>query len=200
VTALRVVPLSPAHEPAFLRLHDERNDAGWCRCVAWHVLTWNGWGERTAEENLATRCALHEQGAHDGLLAFDEAGEPVGWVQLGQRDRLPKLVAQLGLPPDPDVWAVTCFLVAPTHRRQGIATRLLRAAVDHARDAGASRLEGYPRKGGALVDDDAWTGTEALYAGVGFSTIDTGGERLVCSQNLMRSRDASEDDSPPAAE
>jgi GNAT superfamily N-acetyltransferase len=184
VAPYRVEQLGPAHEAAFLRLHDDRNDAGWCRCAAWWVPTWDGWGERSATENLAVRCELHEQGRHDGLLAFDEADEPVGWAQVGRRDRLPKLVEQLGLPDDPDVWAVTCFLVAPAHRRRGVAARLLGAAIESASSSGALRLEGYPRVGDALADDDAWTGTERLFTTAGFHRIESAGPRVVYARSL----------------
>ena len=184
MASLRIEPLGPDNASSFFRLHDDRNGAGWCRCAAWWVPSWDGWGERTAAENLAVRCSLHEQGRHDGLLAFGEADDPVGWAQVGRRDRLPKLVEQLELAADPDVWAVTCFLVAPTHRRRGVAARLLGAAIEVAKSAGASRLEGYPRVGHVLADDDAWTGTERLFASAGFDRVDGDGPRAVFALSL----------------
>ena len=180
---LRIEPLGEANEAAFLALHDDRHDAGWCRCAAWHVPTWDGWMARTAAENLALRCELHADGKHDGLLAF--VGEtPVGWIQLGVRDRLPKLVAQLDLDPDPCVWAVTCLLVAPAQRRTGVATALLDAAKTHAREAGATRLEGYPRTAPIDEDGDAWTGTPALFTAAGFAVVRDGAPRAVVAVGL----------------
>lgn len=180
---LRIEPLGPDNEDGFLALHHDRHGAGWCRCVAWHVPTWDGWMERTAEQNLALRCALHAEGAHDGLLAF--VGDvPVGWAQVGPRDRLPKLVAQLDLAPDPGAWAVTCLLVAPSDRHTGVASALLRAAQAHARAAGASRLEGYPRTAPIEDHGDAWTGTPALFASAGFSVVRDGEPRAVVSVGL----------------
>ena len=41
-----VLRLGPELEEEFLVLHSDANDAGWCRCVAWHVPTWEGWGDR----------------------------------------------------------------------------------------------------------------------------------------------------------
>jgi GNAT superfamily N-acetyltransferase len=180
---LRIERLGETSETAFLALHDDRHGAGWCRCVAWYVPTWDGWMERTVAENLALRCALHAEGRHDGLLAFvDET--PVGWAQLGPRDRLPKLVAQLALDADPGVWAVTCLLVAPAHRRSGVAAALLGAAKAHAREAGATRLEGYPRTTPIDEDGDAWTGTPALFAAAGFSVVRDGAPRAVVAIDL----------------
>lgn len=180
VTVLR---FAPERWDDFLTLHSERNGAGWCRCVAWWVPTWDGWGERSAVDNIALRQDLCAEGHHDGLLAYVE-GEPIGWCQLGPRDRLRKLVAQLGLEPDPQVWAVTCFLVAPAERRRGVAAALLAEAIVVAREAGAHRVEGYPRAD-PESDGDAWTGSEPLFAAAGFELVRRGAPRSVVSIGLV---------------
>lgn len=180
--SIRVERFSPERVADFRRVHSDENGAGWCRCAAWWVPTWDGWGERTAEENAALRDALCARGEYDGLLAYDRA-DPVGWCQLGPRDRLEKLVAQLELEPDPAVWAVTCFLVAPAARRRGVAAALLDAAVEEARTQGASRLEGYPR---ASAEDpgEMWTGPAELYLRAGFEEIRRSTPRSVLSHAL----------------
>jgi len=96
VTDVRVERFGPALLDDFHRLHSDANGAGWCRCVAWWVPSWDGWGERPAAENAALREELCNAGEYDGLLAF-AGDEPVGWCQLGRRDRLEKLVLQLEL-------------------------------------------------------------------------------------------------------
>jgi GNAT superfamily N-acetyltransferase len=180
--SIRVERFAPERVADFRRVHSDENGAGWCRCVAWWVPAWDGWGERTAEENAALREALCAGGEYDGLLAYDGA-DPVGWCQLGPRDRLEKLVAQLELEPDPAVWAVTCFLVVPAARRRGVAAALLHAAVEEARTQGASRLEGYPR---AAAEDpgELWTGPAELYLRAGFEEIRPGTPRSVFSRAL----------------
>lgn len=177
MTALRIERFRPRLEGDFRTLHADRNDAGWCHCVAWWVPTWDGWGERTSAENAALRKSLCNAGEYDGLLAYD-GHEPVGWCQVGPRDRLTKLLAQLELDPDPTVWAVTCFLVAPSHRRRGVAAALLRSAVDAAREAGASRIESYP---GHHASDpgELWTGPMGLFAAAGFELAREGSPRAV---------------------
>ena len=42
------------------------------------------------------------------------------------------------------VWSIVCLFIARLFRRQGISVRLLRAAVDHARQGRARIVEGYP--------------------------------------------------------
>jgi GNAT superfamily N-acetyltransferase len=180
--AYRVEPFGPEVRDDFRRLHSDANGAGWCRCVAWWVPTWDGWGDRTAAENATLRERLCDEGEYDGLLAYDDH-RPVGWCQLGPRDRLTKLVRQFQLEPDPGTWAVSCFLVAPSHRGRGVAAALLDAAAATARAEGAARVEGYPRRD-LTTSDDAWTGPQRLFAARGFRAIGEVGGRTVCTLRL----------------
>ena len=115
----------------FFRLHSEENGCGWCCCVAWWVPTWEGWGDRSANENRALREKLFKQGEYDGYLLYVD-DEPVGWCQVGPRDRLEKLVGQFSLAPDPSAWAITCFLQG---LRLAAATFVLDQDTSNARDA-----------------------------------------------------------------
>jgi GNAT superfamily N-acetyltransferase len=180
--AYRVERFGPGMRDDFRRLHSDANGAGWCRCAAWWVPTWDGWGDRTAAENAALRERLCDEGEYDGLLAYDDR-EPVGWCQLGPRDRLTKLVGQLELEPEPRTWAVTCFLVAPSHRGRGVAAALLEGAIEAARAAGALRLEGYPRLG-ATTADDAWMGPRRLFDKRRFRAVREVSRRTVCALGL----------------
>jgi GNAT superfamily N-acetyltransferase len=61
---------------------------------------------------------------------------------------------------EPGLWAVTCFVVRVGHRRHGVASRLLEAAVEFAQRHGARTIEGYP------VDPSVRpTGSSGLYQG-----------------------------------
>ena len=180
---LEIVPLNAGRRVDFYRLHGDCNNAGWCACAAWWVPTWDGWADRTAAENHAVRDALFARDEHDGLLAYAD-GEPVGWCQLGPRDRLTKLTAQLRLEPDPDAWAVTCFLVAPAWRGAGVARALLAAAAERAWQGGATRLEAFPKHGEHLAADDLWNGPEALFRAAGFAVARDDAARPVLSLTL----------------
>lgn len=167
MSGLRVVRFEERLLDDFRRLHSDANGAGWCRCVAWWVPTWEGWGERSAVENAALREHLCEAGEYDGYLAYDR-NDPVGWCQAGPRDRLEKLVRQLGLQPSVTTWAITCFLVAPSHRRRGVARTLLRHALADLRERGVTRVEAYPRAAPAADEGELWTGPADLYLREGF--------------------------------
>ena len=67
-------------------------------------------------------------------------------------------------------WAVVCFFVKRRYRGAGVAEALLAAAVDHARAAGASLIEGCP------VDppsspENAYVGVTPMFERVGFREV-----------------------------
>jgi GNAT superfamily N-acetyltransferase len=168
---LSVRRLTPELDGAMLAfLGDEGDGRGACFCTAWWVPTWEEWKTRTPAENRATRLDLLARGERDGYLLLD--GElVVGWCQAGPRDRLPKLIAQYGLPPDPDCWAVTCFEIAPSHRGRGAAAFLLEGVLADLRARGATRIQGFPRCGENLAPGAAWTGPVGLFRSTGFREV-----------------------------
>jgi GNAT superfamily N-acetyltransferase len=181
---VRVEPFSAARRDDFLKVHSPETGAGWCFCVAWWVDTWEGWGDRTAEDNLELRERLCDRGEYDGFLLYvDDA--PVGWCQVGPRDRLEKLRHQFELAPAPDVWAVTCYHIAPEHRRRGLAGQLLDGVIEILRERGVRRLEAFPRRGGALEPGEMWTGPETLYLSRGFTLIRDDDRRPVYGLDLQ---------------
>jgi GNAT superfamily N-acetyltransferase len=171
---------APALRDDFFRLHSAANGAGWCHCVAWWVSSWDGWGGRSSEENRELRERLLDSGQYDGyVLLVDD--EPAAWCQVGPRDRLEKVVRQFHREPDPRTWAVTCFFVAPAHRRKGLAAALLRGALQDLARRGVRRVEAYPRRGIDLAEDDAWTGPEAMFLAEGFTVERDDASRPVLS-------------------
>jgi GNAT superfamily N-acetyltransferase len=113
------------------------------------------------------RQALFDQQQDDGYLLYDDA-EPVGWTQVGPRDRLAKLVAEYRLAPEPGAWAITCLLLAPHVRGRGWARRLLREVLHDLARRGIEVVEAYPRRGQGLDAGAVWTGPEALFVELGF--------------------------------
>ena len=171
--ALEVLRLDAERMDDFALVHGEANGAGWCHCVAWWVPTWQGWGERSADDNRAFRQRLCQRGEYDGYLLYVD-GQPAGWCQVGPRDRLSKLVTQFELAPAPDTWAVTCFFIAPAHRGRGLAAHLLARVIEDVRGRGAGRLEAFPRRaphGSTLATLDLWNGPEAMFRAAGFDVI-----------------------------
>ena len=162
----RVLPFDASRRRDFFALHCPANGLGWCSCVAWWVPTWEGWSERSAEENRRLREALCDRGEYDGYLLYAD-GEATGWCQVGPRDRLEKLVRSYALAADPDTWAITCFVIAPGHRRRGMARFLLDQVLVDIRERGVRRVEAFPRRDGDS-EGELWTGSEALFRDAGF--------------------------------
>ena len=108
-----------------------------------------------------------------GLLAFD-GRTPAGWVALGPREDFHRVDRSRATPPfdETPVWVIACLTVARTYRGQGVAVAPIRAAVEYARANGAREVEAYPRAGDARTgDDNAYFGTEPLFARAGFVVV-----------------------------
>ena len=112
------------------------------------------------------------------LLAYVD-DEAAGWVKVSPRPDQPRLARtrnfQQSPEPfdDPSVWAITCFVVRREHRGNGIAARLLDAAVDHARAHDARVVEGYPvdtavAKASA---NDLYHGALSTFVDAGFTEV-----------------------------
>ena len=141
---LEIAPATPDRLDDLATVMAGCADGRKCWCAYWYLPNRAykaGWGT-TNREPLER---LVKDGAEPGLIAYD--GElPVGWVNVGPRARLDRLarsktfVALDDLP----VWSVSCFIVAKSHRRQGLVTRLADAAARFAFARGAPAVEAYP--------------------------------------------------------
>lgn len=163
----RVLRFQPGMEADFWSVHHEQHGCGWCFCSAWWVPDWEGWADRTADQNRDVRENLLAQGEYDGYLLY-RGDQPIGWSQVGPRDRLKKLCEQFDLTPDPETWAITCFLIHPDYRRRGFARSLLQGILDDLPGRGARFVEAYPRRGSDPDANELWNGPEALFIDAGF--------------------------------
>ena len=143
-----------------------------CWCMVWRA---------TAEEGRGTTGAVrHEQmhgrverGVPVGLLAYEE-DSPIGWVSIAPRDTYRRLNGPEAQPREV-IWSLACMFTPRKRRGQGLAHRLIAAAVDHARAQGATVLEAYP------VADDApsyrFMGFVSAFERAGFVEIARAGTR-----------------------
>jgi len=167
---INFVKLDASRIDDFYLVHSDSNGFGWCKCVAWWVESWDGWSERTEEENKNLRESLFEIGEFDGYLLYVD-GKPVGWCQAGPRDRLKKLVLQFQLEPDPTVWAITCFCIAPEYRGKGLSKIFLLKILDDLKNCKVKRVEAYPKASDISDAGDLWTGPIETYLANGFEII-----------------------------
>ena len=80
---------------------------------------------------------------HDGYLAYAD-GAPVAWLQAGPRDRIPKIAEAFGLAPDPDVWALSCFVVLAPYRGVGVGRQVFSAVLQDLQTRGVASVEDTP--------------------------------------------------------
>jgi len=108
---------------------------------------------------------LVSAGRAQGVLAYVGA-TIAGWCALGPRGDFPALERSRILKPvdDTPVWSIVCFFILPRFRRQGLSTKLVEAAVAHARRRGARVVEAYPvDPRGDYPPAFAWTGLAASF-------------------------------------
>jgi len=178
-----VYRLDESRKGDFYKLHSALNGAAWCFCVAWWVPTWEGWPERQAMQNRQLRERLFKDGEYDGYLLYVN-DKPVGWCQVGSRDRLEKLVKQFDLSPSPQTWAITCFLIAPAYRRRGLACYMLSEILKDLKKRNVKRVEAFPKTGSDCQTEDLWTGPAKIFLEAGFKTIDDDPEKIVMALEL----------------
>jgi len=134
-------PVTTANWADFETLFQSPGGPKSCWCMVWRA---------TAEEGRGTGGKVRHQqmqkrvigGVPVGLLAYAD-DLPVAWVSIAPRDTYRRLngpEAQAG----ENIWSLACMFAPRKLRGQGIANRLIEAAVAEARRNGATVLEAYP--------------------------------------------------------
>jgi len=174
---LSIVPLTPARIGDLAMLFDQGGDPKWCWCMYFRVRGLN-WTNSSAERNrdgLTTATRTLDPDRAPGLVAYRD-DEVVGWVSLGPREDYERLAHSTVMRPvdDTPVWSIVCFVVGRHSRKQGVARAMLDAAIDYARDHGATTLEAYPTDtsdGRRLPAADAYRGTLSMFEQAGFQEV-----------------------------
>lgn len=157
-------------------------DPSWCWCQLFlHSETAKSAASDTAPDN---RDALYQEITRalvpPGLIAYVD-DQPAGWTRIGPRSGFPdvqgnKALVRVLTDDDGGVWWVTCFAVDRRHRRSGVGSALLKAAVEFARQHGATAVEGHPvdvagLKAARAAPSALYTGTKAMFAASGFVEV-----------------------------
>ena len=167
---INVRQLSNSLKEDFYQVHSDNGCGGWCFCSAWYIPTWEGFGDRTTEQNKAVREELFARGISDGYIVYvDEV--PSGWVRVGLRDDTSKLINQFGLEPDPEMWAITCMALTPKLQGQGLAHEIFRLILDDLRVRGVKRIQAFPKSNMGLSKEEIWTGPISVFEKAGFVVI-----------------------------
>ena len=172
--ALRFLPLTPDRITDLATLFDAGGDPKWCWC-AFFRFRGRDWTNSTAARNREALERLAAEQPAPGLVAYEGEGV-VGWVSLGPREAFERLAYSRVLTPvdDTPVWSIVCFVVGRQRRRHGVADALLGAAVEHARNQGATMLEAYPvdTVGQRIPSSNAYKGTLSMFERAGFEVAE----------------------------
>jgi len=168
MTDVTVRAISPdQHEPVmhYFDMVAYADNPNWSRCFCMERLV-EDYESSTKQQNRAARSELILSARANGLVAY-RLGRVVGWCHAAPKNELLNIPGEK----DPTVGAIVCFVVAPDQRRQGVATTLLEAALDHLRKRGMTAAEAYPFLG--EIDPSRWTkinyvGPLSMYAKAGF--------------------------------
>ncbi|MBP0579492.1 GNAT family N-acetyltransferase [Labrys sp. LIt4] len=136
-------PLTAGLWPAFETLFGEKGAKSGCWCMYWRIGSL--YRRQAGAQNRDAFRAVVEAGPPPGLLAF-VAADPVGWCQIGPRRSIPHIdrLWRLRSPDRKPVWSISCLYVAKDVRRQGVASHLVKEAIDFGRSGGATIIEAYP--------------------------------------------------------
>src|SRR5262249_54667262 len=125
-------------------LFGERGACGGCWCMWWRI-TRSQFEQQKGQANKEALRTIVLSGEVPGLLAYVD-GRPIAWCSIAPREAYPALERSriLKRVDDQPVWSVTCLFVARPFRRKGVTPKLLRTAVEYAKEHGAKIVEGYP--------------------------------------------------------
>jgi ribosomal protein S18 acetylase RimI-like enzyme len=170
---LQVRTLDTVTWPDFARVvEDHRGVWGGCWCIAFHPALRDR-SERDPAHNRADKEALVRAGQAHAALVYD-GPDVVGWAQFGSVEELPRIKhrraydAGASEPPD---WRITCFFVAGTHRRKGVASAALDGALREISRLGGGTVESYPEDttGRKVSSSFLYNATVSLFESQGFA-------------------------------
>lgn len=174
---LSIKSLSPEILKDFLYFFDHlafTDNPHWasCYCYCYHAnCSSEEWKARTGEQNRQASSQLILEGKMHGFIAYED-NMPIAWCHADLKNNIAGLWDLEEVPSSPEkTGAIVCFIVAPNHRRKGIATRLLQHVCQDFKEKGYSFIEAYPSAEGSK-DSENYHGPLTMYLNCGFERVD----------------------------
>jgi GNAT superfamily N-acetyltransferase len=193
MTTFEAHPLTPARFRDFETLFGAKGACGGCWCM-FPRLKRSEYERRKGEGNRRAMKKLVDSGGVPGILGYVD-GQPVAWCSVEPRERIGSLArSRILAPVDAEpVWSIVCLFLAKSHRGQGLSTKMIEAAVRHAKANGATIVEAYPvePKKTPMPAVFAYPGIASSYLAAGFREVARRSETRPIMRRLVSS-------SPPA--
>ena len=167
---LKFRPVTAENWEEFEQLFESRGSPHYCWCMAWRSNEFKNKlpGKAGKKASIKNRVV---SGIPIGILGYCD-NEPIAWCSIAPRESYRTLGGDETLE---KVWSLACFFVRRPFRNKGLSTRLLQAAVTHARTQGAKYVEAYP------VEPNSTTyrfmGLVPAFEEVGFRFVKPAGSR-----------------------
>lgn len=165
-------PVTAATRADFESLFESPGGPKYCWCMAWRTTAEEA-RSLSGPERRPLMLRRIERGEPVGLLGYAE-GLPVAWVSIAPKETYNRLGGPEPAPGE-HVWSLACMYIPRTLRGQGLAHALIGAAIDHARQQGATAVEAYP------VDPDSpsyrFMGFVPAFEQAGFEALGMAGSR-----------------------
>ena len=171
---LRFQDVTPDQWHNLERLFERRGGPMYCWCMPYRRMSPTYGRADTASK----KDALHQyvmQGTPIGILAFID-DQPIAWCSIAPIQTYRNMRGKTQIPDaEENVWSIACFFIHKNFRRQGMTRRIIIAAIDHARENGATIIEAYP------VDPDSpsyrFMGYIPTFQSLGFKEVGKAGTR-----------------------
>ena len=189
VQEIVVKPVTPSRWDDLVALFGPNGAYSGCWCM-FHRQTSAEFQAKAGSANRTEMKALVERRKVPGLLAYVD-GKPAGWVSVAPRKQFGRVErSPLSKHLDPaatsgGIWSITCFFIHREHRGKGIASALVKSAVEYATSKGARAVEGYPLDPAHKAkwnSAEAYIGTYDMFSAAGFEEV----ERRKPGRPLMR--------------
>jgi GNAT superfamily N-acetyltransferase len=144
-----------------------------CYCLEPHVAVQDELEEADVPHWRDNRAAMLQRlrgGDSFGYLAYVD-GRPAGWVNASLRSAYTLHPGEADDPPDTQVVGISCFVIAPPHRRHGVAAALLDRVLADAPERGAGWVEAYPFTEDREGDGGNFRGPRTMYDERGFEPV-----------------------------
>lgn len=129
------------------------------------------WQSRSGEENKNEALCEIDNGCMKGFLAFD-GDKCIGWLNANDWKKLKRLHEYVGeIIKDKKVAIPICYVIHPDYRNRGVASALLKAAIDDFRKSGYDAVLALPVYS-KNFDPKLYRGTISMYEKAGFKQLD----------------------------